>query len=347
VDVEQMTEAQHWGPAESRVDIYPNPRLEAYVQAARNGAQVRILLDNGLDAEGKNLETALYLTELAQREGLDLVVRLGNPTLRGIHNKMVLVDLGAGEQYVHVGSINGSEASNKANRELALQLWSPGAYAYLSQVYEYDWTHSGGAFGVWLPVLYNMSVPEAGHVVISEVVFKLAGGAEKGEWIELYNPTIETIDLSGWRLGDAVHRGDYERRYAFPDGTTIAPGGTLVIARQAVAYRALGYATQPAADLEWCNSDATPNLIRTAWGEDEFLLGNDGDEVLLIDPENRVIDALAYGSGTYAGVVSFDGLDGVYNGNALERWPANRDSDNCRHDFRVRYTPAPGAVNCW
>lgn len=347
IDVEQLNEAQHWGAASSSPDVDPNPRLEAYIEAARNGARVRLLLDSGLDDQGKNRETALYVTGLAQAEGLDLQIRLGNPTQRGIHNKMLLVDLGPGEQYVHVGSINGSETANKINRELALQFRSPEAYAYLNRVFEYDWTHSGGAFDLWLPVVYNQIVPEAGHVVISEVVFKLPGGAEKGEWIELYNPTGEAVDLSGWMLGDAVYRTDYERRYAFPEGASIAPGGTLVIARQAASFRLLAYESQARADFEWQNSDETPNLIRTGWGKDEFLLGNEGDEVLLLDRENRVVDLLVYGSGACAGVIPFFDLSPVYNGHSLERRPANRDSDDCDRDFRVRYTPMPGAVSCW
>jgi hypothetical protein len=347
LDVEQMYEAQHWGSGESSPDVDPNPRLEAYVQAARSGARVRILLDSGLDEEGKNRETALYLADLAQQEGLDLEVRLGNPTQRGIHNKMVLVDLGPGEQYVQVGSTNGSETSNKANREVSLQVRSVGVRAYLSQVFEYDWTHSSGAFDVWLPALYHRAVAEADHVVISEVVFKLPGGAEKGEWVELYNPTRAAVRLDGWKLGDAVARADYERLYAFPEGTTIRPGETLVIARQAAAYRLLAYESQAAADLEWQNSDRTPDMIRTGWGEDEFLLANEGDEVLLLDTENRVVDVLAYGCGAHVQARSFVDVDSVYNGNSLERWPANRDSGDCTHDFRVRYTPAPGAIDHW
>jgi hypothetical protein len=343
VDVEQMNEALHWGASESSADVDPNPRLEAYVQAARNGAQVRILLDSGLDDEGRNRDTALYLVALAEAEGLDLEVRLGNPTQRGIHNKMVLVDRGPGEQCVHVGSINGSEASNKINRELAAQLCSPGVHIYLAQVFEYDWAHSGGIFDVWLPLIFRNAVRDSEHVVISEIVFKLSG-SEQGEWIELYNPTAYVIDLSDWRLGDAVYRRDYERRYAFPEGTTIAPLSTLVVARQAVAFRSLGYETQASADLEWHRSDDTPDMIRTDWGEDEFLLGNEGDEVLLLDSENRVVDVVVYGSGVFGGVVPFVDLVSVYNGNSLERWPANWDSDDCVRDFRVRYVPAPGAV---
>ena len=95
------------------------------------------------------------------------------------------------------------------------------------------------------------------------------------------------------------------------------------------------------------NSDETPNLIRTGWGKDEFLLGNEGDEVLLLDPEGHVVDVLVYGNGACTGALSFGDLSLVYNGNSLERWPANRDSDDCGRDFRVRFAPAPGAVQRW
>ncbi|MDB6071092.1 MAG: hypothetical protein JWL81_2263 [Verrucomicrobiales bacterium] len=42
------------------------------------------------------------------------------------------------------------------------------------------------------------------------------------EWLELHNPGATPVDLSGWRLGDAVD-------YAFPPGTQLAAGGFLVV----------------------------------------------------------------------------------------------------------------------
>ncbi len=347
VYVEQLYERRHWGLSSSDVVTDPNPRLEAYIQAARRGAKVRVLLDRGMDDERKNYETAFYLLGVAAAEGLDLDVRLGNPTRRGIHNKMVLLRLGEG-RYVHVGSINGSEASSKVNREVAVNLRSQGAYEYLRQVFDYDWTHSGGPYEVYLPIVFRDYVPESDHVLISEVMFKQAGsGNELGEWIELYNPTAESVDISGWRLGDAVQKDDYERLYEFPAGTTIPPGGTLVIARQARAYQAWGYAGKPSPDFEWNDSGSVPDLLRTSWGEGEFALGNAGDEVLLLDANMRPVDVVVYGDGSYSGVVSFGDVSGVYNGNSLERWPANRDSNDCQRDFRIRYTPDPGGVVSW
>jgi phosphatidylserine/phosphatidylglycerophosphate/cardiolipin synthase-like enzyme len=346
VFVEHMYEPLHWGPGSSDVQTDPNPRLEAYIQAARNGARVRILLDKGLDDERANYDTAFYVLDVAREEGLDLDVRLGNPTERGIHNKMVLVRIGD-DRRVHVGSINGSEISSKGNRELALQVRSPGAFEYLKGVFAYDWSHSGGPFEARLPVVCSEHVSKADHAVISEVVFKLGGDDERGEWVELYNPTSRAVDLSGWRLGDAVYYEDYERWYAFPDGTSIQPSGTLVVARRASAYEDIGYPGKPVPDFEWRDSNDVPDLIRTAWGEGELILGNAGDEVLLINASKQIVDALVYGIGALPGTLSFGDVSGVYNGNSLERWPANRDSDDCRRDFRIRYTPDPGNCRSW
>jgi phosphatidylserine/phosphatidylglycerophosphate/cardiolipin synthase-like enzyme len=45
----------------------------------------------------------------------------------------------AGRGWVTVGSLNGSETSAKLNREMALKVASDAAYAYLSEVFWYDW----------------------------------------------------------------------------------------------------------------------------------------------------------------------------------------------------------------
>ena len=42
----------------------------------------------------------------------------------------------------------------------------------------------------------------AAHVVISEVMYDPSGTEPDGEWIELFNPTGETVDLAGWILRD-------------------------------------------------------------------------------------------------------------------------------------------------
>jgi len=132
--------------------------------------------------------------------------------------------------------------------------------------------------------------------------------------------------------------------HAFPDGTILPAGETLVVARRAKDYQVLGYESLPVPHFEWRDSNGVPDLRRTAYGEGDFKLGNGGDEVLLLDASLRAVDVVVYGSGNYPGVASFGDVSGVYNGSSLARWPANRDSDNCQRDFRVRYAPDPGRV---
>jgi cardiolipin synthase len=141
--VEQLYEQLFWGSTSSNVTADPNPRLEAYIAAARRGATVRVLLDaffdnQDLDSPRSNLRTLEYLTAVAQAEGLDLQARRRNPTGLGIHNKMVLAQIG-GKGWTIVGSLNGGEVSAKLNREMALLVGSDEAYAYLADVFWYDW----------------------------------------------------------------------------------------------------------------------------------------------------------------------------------------------------------------
>jgi len=44
--IEQLYEYKYWGPTSSNPIVDPNPRLEAYIAAARRGAVVRLLLDS-------------------------------------------------------------------------------------------------------------------------------------------------------------------------------------------------------------------------------------------------------------------------------------------------------------
>jgi cardiolipin synthase len=141
--VEQLYENTYWGAEKSNIVDDPNPRLQAYISAARRGASVRVLLDayfdnQDLDSPRSNLRTVEYLTAVAQAEGLDLQARRRNPTGQGIHNKMVLAQIG-GKGWAVAGSLNGGEVSAKLNREMALLVGSDEAYAYLADVFQYDW----------------------------------------------------------------------------------------------------------------------------------------------------------------------------------------------------------------
>ena len=77
------------------------------------------------------------------------------------------------------------------------------------------------------------------QVIISEIMYNPAGsdtgtGFNK-EWLELYNTGPAAVDLTGWRIGDAQ---DNQWASAFPFGTSIAAGGTLVVTGDAATFDA-------------------------------------------------------------------------------------------------------------
>lgn len=140
--VEQLYERTYWGMGNGNPVRDPNLRLEAYIQAARRGAHVQVLLDSFYDTFAdtrSNFETCRYINGLSVYYSIEC--RLGNPTGLGMHNKMVLLQHGP-TGYVHLGSMNGSETSAKLNREVAVDVESPAAYEYWAKVFAYDWSVS-------------------------------------------------------------------------------------------------------------------------------------------------------------------------------------------------------------
>jgi cardiolipin synthase A/B len=332
---QQLSERAHWGPSSGTAESDPNPRLEALLAAARRGARVRLLLDGFFD-DGSNAATCAYANGVARSEKLDLVCARANPTGLGLHNKMILVR--AGDQgWVHAGSLNGTEQAHKNNRELAVQVQSDELHSYLRELFVVDWPHR-----VYLPYVPARTVGPPPHVLISEVVYD-PPGSDAAEFIELVNPLGYPFDISNWRIGDAVLPSDYEDVRRFPEGTWIAPHSTLVIAFSAADFQAQ-YGRLP--DFEIVDTDPrVPDLPDDPdWGDPTAILqlGNNGDEILLRDPAGRVVDALAYGSGSHPQVVS---CPLIPTGHSLERYPYWHDSDDCPADFRDWPLPNPGELS--
>jgi uncharacterized repeat protein (TIGR01451 family) len=337
--VQQLTERPYWGTSSSNPEDDPNPRLEAYLDAARRGAAVHVLLDSYFDspqAPNSNAATCTRIHAIAQTEQLELGCATGNPAGLGIHNKMVLVQIG-GQGYVHLGSLNGTEQSNKGNRELAIQFQSNEAYELLAHMFWRDWP-----FRTYLPLIFKNYVGPANHVLISEVLYDPIG-PDVAEFIELVNPTGTPIDISGYGIGDAVNPDDYEDMRRFPPGTILGPQQTIVIATTATGFFDY-FGFNP--DYEVIDTDPNvPVLPKDPhWGHpDTFIqLGNQGDEVLLLDPNNQLVDILVYGNGYYPGVTPCPLV--AAPGRSLERYPYWRNTGYCPNDFREWPFPNPGSL---
>jgi hypothetical protein len=73
-----------------------------------------------------------------------------------------------------------------------------------------------------LPSIAVADAPDA-VVTFHEIHYNPAAGQD-GEWIELHNQMAVDVDVSGWSLADGVG-------FTFPEGTVIAGGGFLVVAK--------------------------------------------------------------------------------------------------------------------
>ena len=88
------------------------------------------------------------------------------------------------------------------------------------------------------------------------------------EWIELYNRSGDSIDLTGWELDGGI-------RYKFPASTSIPSGGYLVIAKDAPALLA---------------KHSSSTIIGGYSGR----LGNSGDLIVLEDSIGNIADEVRY-----------------------------------------------------
>ena len=68
------------------------------------------------------------------------------------------------------------------------------------------------------------------EIVLNEIMHDPVTGDSDDEYVELFNPGPQSVDLGGWRLEDAVG-------YTIPAGTALGPGGYLVIAGNVARLR--------------------------------------------------------------------------------------------------------------
>ena len=68
---------------------------------------------------------------------------------------------------------------------------------------------------------------EAGqNILINEIMYDLKGTDEKHEWVEIYNPDPEAIDLTGWKFND----GDGATNHALNPAPENGSRGSMIIA---------------------------------------------------------------------------------------------------------------------
>lgn len=195
----------------------------------------------------------------------------------------------------------------------------------------------------FLPLVLHNSIPKptpAYPIVISEVAYNPGLEEPGAEWVELYPSGAGPLDLNQLRIGDEETPQGNEGFYRFPQGKVSSPGKSIVIANRAVLFQAT-YGFLP--DYEFNDSLAeVPNMEKDpSWSNGSINLSNSGDEILATDSKGAIIDAVSWGTSTFAFNPS---VKTVKDGHTLERVPANHDSDQAA-DWVEQPVPNPGSVH--
>ncbi|MDQ7799106.1 MAG: lamin tail domain-containing protein [Candidatus Edwardsbacteria bacterium] len=181
-------------------------------------------------------------------------------------------------------------------------------------------------------VLLLAAVSVNAQVVINEVQYDPIGGGTdtKTEWIELYNPTGDDIDLSGWIMCDNTDSiGE-----TFPS-TVLAAGEYLVLAALVDSFH-LNYPAVPA--IQWPDSSFGAGLA------------NGADMLIILNAADSVIDQMNWGTPTltWASWIRFGGWNpgciDAAAGHSIGRSPNGVDTD-LAVDWADMVVPTPGATN--
>lgn len=186
----------------------------------------------------------------------------------------------------------------------------------------------------------SLAQDEDVSLLITEVYPNPPGEETAREWIELMNTGTAVIDLSDIKVGDEESMGEKEGMLRFPKGAYLEPAQVIVIAQTAVGFRAL-FGSNP--DYEIQDSDpAVPDMRRYAlWALGDFALANDGDEVLIVNANNRIIESLNYGDQP---TFFSPAIQQPFEGQSIARIPATCDTDSAA-DWQTVDVPTPGQVN--
>jgi hypothetical protein len=186
------------------------------------------------------------------------------------------------------------------------------------------------------------------QILISEVLYDgVTAETDGDEFVELCNAQTGVATLRGIKVGDAERAGGGESMFALPDGLTLAADGCLVIAKNAAQFYArFGFLPDfelVVGPIGFPDMPEVPNLpAYSGWAGSRWALDDSGDEVVVLDATDRIIDSVAFGNGDYAAVgLTPDAVRAAHPDSLQRLWPL--DSGSMPDDF-VRRTPSPGAV---
>ncbi|MEK7187453.1 MAG: lamin tail domain-containing protein [Patescibacteria group bacterium] len=162
----------------------------------------------------------------------------------------------------------------------------------------------------------NTSSTSLNHLVISEIQITGGVGETDKDYIKIFNPTANVVDLSGWRLKKRTQSGTESSIKVFASGATILPASIFL----------------------WANSnDGFSETIGAQASSTQTLAGD--TSVALMDASSTIIDTVAWGSGHVGPFVEGSVFpDNPLVGQLLKRRVVNgvfEDTDSNAEDFLI------------
>ncbi len=177
---------------------------------------------------------------------------------------------------------------------------------------------------VSLSVLWSLalggSVQAADSIVISEIMYHPGHALNtpenlKQEWIELFNPGTQTVNLTGWRFSDGVE-------FVFPT-VSIGAGQYLVVAADVSTFKA--------------KYPSVTNVVGgwTGW------LSNSGEKIEIVDAAGEVVDSVKYADGGEWAVRELGPAESGNDGTRHRGWQWSNAHDGGGRSLELRNPALP------
>ena len=179
--------------------------------------------------------------------------------------------------------------------------------------------------------LIGISSKCSAEILINEIMYDPELNDNYYEWIELYNPTNKSINLTGWSITDNYVTDYLEGDFEHGNGTMI--------------MYPLSYALITDHGTKFYNNYSTPNSTIKIFVDDSAIgnsLGNSGDKLILKNNENEIIDTIEW-------IVNYSDIPGYPAFAVKENCTLSRiskiDKNDSSLDFYESIIPTPGFKN--
>lgn len=118
-------------------------------------------------------------------------------------------------------------------------------------------------------------------LIVNEIMF--APFSERAEFIELYNPTENPVDVAGWSIFDRPTSSGAVNRFSLGNSScTVQPGEFFVLSSDSSLLDQFSYLRS-----------LDVRLFRSV-NQSSLSLNNDGDDIILTDHSGRIIDSVSF-----------------------------------------------------